>query len=70
MSQDHHHERRPRRQPAKGQRPQRAISIRSVRRSQPDLRKLAQVLIALAEAQAEADAEAQARGSVPPKEAA
>ena len=42
----------------KGHRPERRISVRGVRREQPDLRKLAQALIALAQAQAEADAEA------------
>lgn len=44
----------------RGHRPERRISVRGVRREQPDLRKLAQALIALAQAQAEADAEAEA----------
>jgi len=43
---------------ARGHRPERRITVRGVRREQPDLRKLAQALIALAQAQAEADAEA------------
>ena len=42
-----------------GHRPERRISVRGVRREQPDLRKLAQALIALAQAQVEADAQAQ-----------
>ena len=37
---------------------ERHLSIRSVRRDPPDLRKLASALIALAQAQAEKDAEA------------
>lgn len=41
-----------------GHRPERRISVRGVRRAEPDLRKLAQALIALAQAQAEADAKA------------
>lgn len=45
----------------RGHRPERRISIRGVRREEPDLRKLAQALIALAQAQAEADAEAQTK---------
>ena len=40
----------------RGHRPERHISVRGVRRAEPDLRKLAQALIALAQAQAEADA--------------
>ena len=40
----------------RGHRPVRRISVRGVRRAEPDLRKLAQALIALAQAQAEADA--------------
>ena len=44
----------------RGHRPERRISVRGVRREQPDLRKLAQALIALAQAQAEAEAQAQA----------
>lgn len=43
----------------RGHRPERRISVRGVRREQPDLRKLAQALIALAQAQAEAEAQAQ-----------
>ena len=39
---------------------ERHISVRAVRRSEPDVRKLARALIALAMAQAEADAQAQA----------
>lgn len=42
----------------RGHRPERRITVRGVRREHPDLRKLAQALIALAQAQAEADAEA------------
>lgn len=42
----------------RGHRPERRISVRGVRRNPPDLRKLAQALIALAQAQAEADAQA------------
>jgi len=41
----------------RGHRPERRITVRGVRREHPDLRKLAQALIALAQAQAEADAE-------------
>jgi hypothetical protein len=40
---------------------ERRISVRGIRRSEPDLRKLSQALIALALAQAEADAECQKR---------
>jgi hypothetical protein len=43
----------------RGHRPERRISVRGVRREQPDLRKLAQALIALAQAQAEAEAQGQ-----------
>lgn len=43
-----------------GHRPERRISVRGVRRNPPDLRKLAQALIALAQAQAEAGAQAAA----------
>lgn len=39
----------------------RRISVRGIRRSEPDIRKLSQALIALALAQAEADAEEQQR---------
>jgi len=39
----------------------RRISVRGVRREQPDVRKLARAIIALALAQAEADAQAQAQ---------
>lgn len=45
--------------------PERRISVRGVRRTQPDVRKLARALIALAMAQAEADAQAQAETSIP-----
>lgn len=38
---------------------ERRISVRGIRRSEPDLRKLSQAVIALALAQAEADAEQQ-----------
>ena len=41
----------------RGHRPERRITVRGVRREQPDLRRLAQALIALAQAQAETDAE-------------
>ena len=43
----------------RGHRPERRISVRGVRRAEPDLRKLAQALLALAQAQAEAEAQAQ-----------
>jgi len=49
----------PRARPVVGR--QRQISVRSVRRNPPDVRKLAKALIALAMAQAEADARAQQR---------
>jgi hypothetical protein len=42
-----------------GQRRERRISIRSVRRDEPDTRKLARALIAIVQAQAEAEAQAQ-----------
>jgi hypothetical protein len=42
----------------KGHRPERRISVRGVRRAEPDMRKLAQALIALAQAQAETEARA------------
>ena len=42
----------------RGHRPERRISVRGVRREHPDLRRLAQALIALAQAQAEAEAQA------------
>lgn len=48
---------------ARGHRPERRISVRGVRRAEPDLKRLAQALIALAQAQAEADAQHQASGS-------
>lgn len=38
---------------------ERRISIRSVRREEPDTRKLARALIAIVQAQAEAEAQAQ-----------
>lgn len=41
------------------QRRERRISIRSVRREEPDTRKLARALIAIVQAQAEAEAQAQ-----------
>lgn len=50
----------------RGHRPERRISVRGVRRAEPDLRKLAQALIALAQAQAEADALAEHQGQTPP----
>lgn len=40
---------------------ERRISVRGIRRTEPDIRKLSQALIALALAQAEADAEEQLR---------
>ncbi len=43
----------------RGGQPERRISIRAVRRDQPDLKKLSQALIALAMAQAEAEAQAE-----------
>lgn len=43
-----------------GRSPDRRISVRSVRREEPDLRKLARALIAFAMAKAEADAEREA----------
>lgn len=39
----------------------RRITVRGIRRAQPDLHKLSRVLISLAEAQAEKEAEEQAR---------
>jgi hypothetical protein len=42
-----------------GHRRERRISIRSVRREEPDTRKLARALIAIVQAQAEAEAQAQ-----------
>jgi hypothetical protein len=60
----------------RGHRRERRISVRGVRRAEPDLRKLAQALIALAQAQAEADALAEHQdqnddeGMQSPKEAA
>jgi hypothetical protein len=41
----------------------RRISIRAVRRREPDLKKLSRALIELAAAQAEADAQAQTRST-------
>ena len=49
---------------AGGTRPERRITIRSVQRNEPDVRKLAQVLIAFATAQAESDAEAEHRNLI------
>lgn len=43
----------------RGTKRERHIAVRSVRRDQPDVRKLAKAVIALAMAQAEADARAQ-----------
>lgn len=48
---------KPRSQRGRGR--ERHISVRSVRREEPDVRKLARAVIALAMAQAEADARAQ-----------
>jgi hypothetical protein len=42
-----------------GKRRERRISVRAVRRDQPDLRKLSRALIAMAMAEAEAEADAQ-----------
>ena len=53
----------PKRRSRRTHKPERRISVRGVRRSQPDVRKLARALIALAMAQAEADAQAQAETS-------
>ena len=55
--------------------PDRGISIRSVKKNPPDMRKLGRALIALAMAQAEAEAQAQAdaqgaNSSEPPVEEA
>lgn len=60
--------RRETRRPKRGGR-DRQISVRSVQREQPDARKLARAVIALAIAQAEAEAAAQAEVSAaaPPK---
>ena len=44
---------------------ERHLSIRSVRRDPPDLRKLASALIALAQAQAEKDAEVEHQAKKP-----
>ena len=46
-------------------RPERRITVRGVRREQPDLRKLARALIEIARAQAEVDAQAQIAGADP-----
>lgn len=67
------HQRDTRNRGGRGHRPDRRISVRGVRREQPDLRKLAQALIALAQAQAEKDAEAEIKQRAdqhPPQEAA
>jgi hypothetical protein len=45
------------RTPRKGNRPERHITVRAIRRDQPDVRKLSRAIIALAMAQAEAEAE-------------
>lgn len=50
---------------AGSKRPERRITVRGVRRKQPDLRKLARALIDVAAAQAEADAQAEAAASSP-----
>ena len=55
----------PKRRSRRTHKPERRISVRGVRRSQPDVRKLARALIALAMAQAEADAQAQDQASAP-----
>ena len=49
---------------------QRRISVRAVRREQPDLRKLSRALIQLALDQAETDAKRQHEGGAAPSEAA
>ncbi|MCW2538721.1 MAG: hypothetical protein JWN95_446 [Frankiales bacterium] len=49
---------------------ERRISVRGVRRAEPDLRKLGRALIDLALAQAEADAEAQSADESPNPESA
>lgn len=46
---------------------ERRIRVRSIRRPQPDLRRLAAALIELARAQSEADAEAQHRRHAKPE---
>ena len=46
----------------------RRISVRAVRREQPDLRKLSRALIALALEQAATEAAAQAQAQQPPEE--
>lgn len=48
----------------------RKLTIRTVRREPPDLRKLSRALIALAIAQSEADAEAEAEHDDAPDESA
>ena len=58
MARDNQKEARETAPRGRGHRPERRISVRGVRREQPDLRKLAQALIALAQAQAEVDAKA------------
>lgn len=52
-----------RKKSAKGGGRQRRISVRAVRREQPDLRKLSRALIALAMEQAAAEAAAQAQAN-------
>lgn len=56
MAQDRKRQRR-----REGHRTERRISVRSVRREVPDLRKLARALIALAQAEAEAQAQHESR---------
>lgn len=54
---------------SRGQGRQRRIRIRSDLRSQPDLQKIANTVIALALAQAEKDAQLQAQNAQEPKNA-
>jgi hypothetical protein len=48
---------------------ERRISVRTIRRDPPDLRKLSRALIALAQADAEAKAQAEHASDAPDKEA-
>ena len=48
---------------------ERRISVRTIRRDPPDLRKLSRALIALTQADAEAKAQAENASSAPDKEA-
>jgi hypothetical protein len=52
-----------------GGRPERRISVRSVRRDPPDIKKLSQALIALAIAQAEKEAQDQQEHDAPSESA-